>query len=66
VYTQDYDPRCYLFSFTAQKPVTENFVEAREVDQDRNFNVEAKEAGEELKPPFCRSSQRLIPEMGFN
>jgi hypothetical protein len=61
VYTQEYGPRCYLFSFTEQKPITEIFVEAREVDQDRNFNMEAKEVGEALKPP-----RRLIPEMSLN
>jgi len=59
VYTQEYSPRCYLFSFTEQKPITEIFVEACEVYQDRNFNVEAEEAGEALKPPLGSLWQSL-------
>jgi hypothetical protein len=46
------------FLLLNKNPFTENFVEAHEVDRDRNFNVEA---GEAPKPP-----QRLIPEMSFN
>ena len=59
MYTQEYSPRCYLFSITEQKPITENFVEARKVNQDRNFNVEAGEAGEALKPPLGSMWQSL-------
>jgi len=63
VYTQEYSP-CYLFSFTEQKPITEIFVEAREVDRDRNFNVEAKEAGEALL--VAEHPQGLILETRYN
>jgi len=46
-------------------------VEARQVDRDRNFNVEAKEAGEALKPlpgSLWRSAEadRLRPSPWHN